>query len=110
MAVHSCKRGESSGSDSPEWRLYCVRGEKVEEAHLLEIGRGARALRSRGSLILINTSTGLVYLWHGAKSLKHTRQVALAAANCLKDHRPPEFGFKVSRHVHFVAVFFKYKY
>lgn len=97
MVVHRRKRGEPQ--DGTDWRLFCVRGEKAEEAHLLEIERGARALRSRGSLILINASTGTVYLWHGAKSLKHTRQVALVAATCLKDRRPPELGLKVSPQV-----------
>ena len=93
MAVHNGKRSESSSS---EWRFYIVRGENGKEAHLLEIGRGVRALRSRGSALLINTSTGIVYLWHGAKSLKHTRQAASVAATSLKQNRPPEFGFKVS--------------
>ena len=32
-------------------------------------------LRSRSSLVLANTFTGCVFLWHGAKALKHTRQV-----------------------------------
>lgn len=94
MTVHAGKRGESASS---EWRLYFVRGEKDEEAHLLEIARGVRALRSRGCLLLTNTTTGLIYLWHGAKSLKHNRQVASVAAAALKQHRPPEFGFKVRR-------------
>ncbi len=94
MAVHSGKRGEAD--DQTGWRLYFVRGEKEEEAHLLQVRRCVQALRSRGSLLLINQSTGTIFLWHGAKSLKHTRQVASSAAAALKLNRPPELNLRVS--------------
>lgn len=94
MAVHSGKRGETD--DQTVWRLYFVRGEKEEEAHLLQVYRCVQSLRSRGSLLLINQSTGTIFLWHGAKSLKHTRQVAAYAAAALKQHRPPELNLRVS--------------
>lgn len=93
MAVHSGKRGEAD--DQTGWRLYFVRGEKDEEAHLLQVRRCVQALRSRGSLLLINQSTGTIFLWHGAKSLKHTRQVASSAAAALKLNRPPELNLRV---------------
>ena len=95
MAVHSGKRGESNGNETG-WRLYFVRGEKEEEAHLLQVERCVQALRSRGCLLLINQSTGTIFLWHGAKSHKHTRQVAASAAAALKQHRPPELNVRVS--------------
>lgn len=94
MTIQSGKRGETD--ESERWRLYIVRGEVEEEAHLLQVRRCVAALRSRGSLVLVNLSTGTVFLWHGAKSLKHTRQVASAAAAALKEHRPPELNVRVS--------------
>lgn len=94
MAVHGGKRGEAD--DNSGWRLYFVRGEKDEEAHLLQVRRSVQALRSRASLLLVNQSTGTIFLWHGAKSLKHTRQVAACAAAALKQHRPPELNLRVS--------------
>ena len=96
MTVHGGKRDEANGSDG-KWRLCVVRGEKDEEANLLEVQRSMGSLRSRGSILLINTLNGVIYLWHGAKSLKHTRQVAATAANGIKQHRPPEMAFQVSQ-------------
>ena len=93
MAVHSGKRGEQGDN---QWRLFVVRGEKEQEAHLLQVNRSVEALRSRGCLLLVNRSTGIVYVWLGSKSLKHTRQVASAAASALKESTPPEMGFQVS--------------
>ena len=96
MTVHGGKRDEANGSDG-KWRLFVVRGEKDEEANLLEVQRSMGSLRSRGSILLINTLNGVIYLWHGAKSLKQTRQVAATAANGIKQHRPPEMAFQVSQ-------------
>lgn len=97
MAIHNGKRVECETDPTDQrWRLYIVRGEKEEEAHLLQVRRCVQALRSRGSLVLINQSTGTIFLWHGAKSLKHTRQVATFAASALKEHRPPELNVRVS--------------
>lgn len=104
MTVHSGKRGEMD--DQTGWRLYFVRGEKQEEAHLLQVRRCVQALRSRGSLLLINQSTGTIFLWHGSKSLKHTRQVAAYAAAGLKQHRPPELNLRVSLCRLFFRLFF----
>ncbi|KAI9563176.1 hypothetical protein GHT06_010634 [Daphnia sinensis] len=93
MAIHSGKRGERE-ADQSVWRLYFMRGEKEEEAHLVQVRRCVQALRSRGCLLLVNQSTGTVFVWHGAKSLKHTRQVANFAASALKQHRPPELNVR----------------
>jgi hypothetical protein len=105
MTIQSGKRGETD--ESERWRLYIVRGEVEEEAHLLQVRRCVAALRSRGSLVLVNLSTGTVFLWHGAKSLKHTRQVASAAAAALKEHRPPELNVRVSFLFLFFLLFFE---
>lgn len=104
MAIQSGKRGERE-ADQSVWRLYFVRGEKEEEAHLLQVRRCVQALRSRGCLLLVNQSTGTVFVWHGAKSLKHTRQVANSAASALKQHRPPELNVRVS-FIYFFIYFF----
>lgn len=95
MTIQNGKRGECE-TDQERWRLYIVRGEKEDEAHLLQVRRCVQSLRSRGCLVLVNQSSGTVYLWHGAKSLKHTRQVATYAASALKEHRPPELNVRVS--------------
>ena len=95
MVVHSGKRGEER-DDAEEWRLFVVRGEKENEANLLQVRRGVSALRSRGAVLLINTLTAIIHVWHGAKSLKHTRSVAMAAANALKQSNPVEIGFRVN--------------
>lgn len=104
MAIHNGKRVECETDQTDQrWRLYIVRGEKEEEAHLLQVRRCVQALRSRGSLVLINQSTGTIFLWHGAKSLKHTRQVATFAASALKEHRPPELNVRVSFYFLFLS-------
>ena len=91
MIVHCGKRGGGELNGASKWRLFVVRGELEGEAHLVQLAAvGPTALRSRGSLLLVNIATGIVYVWHGAKSLKHTRQVATAAATCLQQNRPPE--------------------
>jgi len=91
MAIHDEKWTADDGSP---WRLYYVRGETEAEANLLQVRRGVVALRSRGSLLLVNPTTAIVYIWYGAKSLKHCRCVAAAAAAALKLHKPPEMGFQ----------------
>lgn len=68
-----------------DWRLYCVRGEVEVEGHLLEVACHCSSLRSRVSMVLLSVSQALIYLWHGCKSQKHTRDVARTAANKIKE-------------------------
>lgn len=92
LVVHKGKRDESP--DTP-WRLFLVRGEMELEAHLVEIEVDSAQLRSRGSLVLINTQTGIVHLWHGAKSLRHSRKIAtVASEKLLSSETMTEMGWK----------------
>lgn len=68
-----------------DWRLYCVRGEKPIEGHLLEVVCYCSSLRSRTSLILLNIPKASMYLWHGCKAQTHTRDVGRTAANKIKE-------------------------
>ncbi|XP_021928560.1 uncharacterized protein LOC110834074 isoform X3 [Zootermopsis nevadensis] len=96
MVVHSGRR-EDGGGDSQEiegtWRLYISRGELLQEGILVEVPCSVRQLRSRASLVLLNTATGTIFVWHGAKSQPHSCKIALAAAKQLKTSRPAEVGF-----------------
>ncbi len=68
-----------------DWRLYCMRGEKPIEGHLLEVVCHCSSLRSRTSMILLNIPKASMYLWHGCKSQMHTRDVGRTAANKIKE-------------------------
>lgn len=68
---------EQRKGQSP-WKMFMVRGELENEGHLVQTDVDSSFLRSRGCVILINTETGTIYLWHGAKALKHTRKVRTA--------------------------------
>lgn len=68
-----------------DWRLYCVRGEKPIEGHLLEVVCHCSSLRSRTSLVLLNIPKASMYLWHGCKAQMHTRDVGRTAANKIKE-------------------------
>ncbi|KAM9337647.1 supervillin a isoform 5-T5 [Symphorus nematophorus] len=99
MVVHSGKREEEEENSQNDWRLYCVRGEVEVEGHLLEVACHCSSLRSRVSMVLLSISQALIYLWHGCKSQKHTREVARTAANKIKEHCPLETGLHSSSKV-----------
>uniref|UniRef100_A0A3B3DXN9 Supervillin a n=1 Tax=Oryzias melastigma TaxID=30732 RepID=A0A3B3DXN9_ORYME len=99
MVVHSGKREEEEENLQTDWRLYCVRGEVAVEGHLLEVVCHCSSLRSRVSMVLLNGRQALIYLWHGCKSQKHSREVARTAANKLKEDCPLEAGLHSSSRV-----------
>ncbi|XP_039517386.1 supervillin a isoform X7 [Pimephales promelas] len=99
MIVHAGKREEEEENTQNDWRLYCVRGEKPIEGHLLEVVCHCSSLRSRTSLILLNIPKASMYLWHGCKAQMHTRDVACAAANKIKEQCPLEAGLHSSSKV-----------
>ncbi|XP_069967787.1 platelet binding protein GspB isoform X5 [Bactrocera oleae] len=72
------------------WRLYQITGNMPEETLLSEVDCHARQLRSRASMLLIHGDTGVIYVWHGCKSAKHTRDLAEQAANHLKTEKPED--------------------
>ncbi|XP_051771006.1 supervillin a isoform X12 [Ctenopharyngodon idella] len=99
MIVHAGKREEEEENLQNDWRLYCVRGEKPIEGHLLEVVCHCSSLRSRTSLILLNIPKASMYLWHGCKAQTHTRDVGRTAANKIKEQCPLEAGLHSSSKV-----------
>ncbi|KAG8227448.1 hypothetical protein J437_LFUL011812 [Ladona fulva] len=103
MVVHRGRRGEEVQNDTSStlsrrksggWRLYLCRSAFDEtEALLEEVRCGMRHLRSRASFALVHAASGIVYLWHGAKSHQRTRKIALSAVENVKENMPPEFSF-----------------
>ena len=89
MMVHIGKREDEDTNTVGPWRLYCVRGDEAGEVGLLEIPVSITNLRSRSSLLLLNTRTGMTYVWHGVKSPKHARQLAVNAVKTLKEKSVP---------------------
>lgn len=79
LVIHQGKRG----SDKSRYRLFVTRGNLSNEAYLLQVPCSVRQLRSRGSLLLVDTEKGCLYIWHGARSMKHTKDIAIELANKL---------------------------
>ncbi|XP_076474911.1 supervillin isoform X5 [Bombus vancouverensis nearcticus] len=90
MIVHSGKKTNTKCDE--RWRLYICRGTLESEVSLIEIPCSTRQLRSRGSLILLDTKNNKIYIWHGSNSLPHIKQHAVNAAAKLKKNRPQETG------------------
>ncbi|XP_051968239.1 supervillin-like isoform X2 [Xyrauchen texanus] len=99
MIVHAGKREEEEENAQNDWHLYCVRGEKPIEGHLLEVVCHCSSLRSRTSMILLNIPKATMFLWHGCKSQMHTRDVGGTTANMIKKKCPLEAGLHSSSKV-----------
>lgn len=69
--------------DKSRYKLFITRGNLSNEAYLLQVPCSVRQLRSRGSLLLVDTEKGCLYIWYGARSLKHTKNIAIELANKL---------------------------
>nr|XP_019949803.1 PREDICTED: supervillin-like isoform X1 [Paralichthys olivaceus] len=94
LVIHKGKR-EEAFTDA-EWRLFCVRGELPEEGSLLEVECCCAGLRSRGSVVLLNSQQGGLYLWTGCKAQASTREVSKRALERLTQMCPPELGLNKS--------------
>ncbi|XP_029444464.1 supervillin isoform X3 [Rhinatrema bivittatum] len=99
MIVHSGRREEEEENTQSDWRLYCVRGEVCVEGSLLEAACHCSSLRSRTCMILLNVTKALIYLWHGCKTQRHTKEVGRTAANKIKEQCPLEAGLHSSSKV-----------
>ncbi|XP_045441981.1 supervillin isoform X3 [Pipistrellus kuhlii] len=99
MVVHSGRREEEEENAQSEWRLYCVRGEVPMEGNLLEVACHCSSLRSRTSMVVLNVTKALIYLWHGCKAQAHTKDVGRTAANKIKEQCPLEAGLHSSSKV-----------
>ncbi|XP_075927117.1 supervillin isoform X3 [Petromyzon marinus] len=91
MIVHRGRREELDNSQGMT-RLFCVRGELVEEALLLEVVCGPAALRSRASLLLLEPLRHVLTVWHGCCCPPSSRRVARHTAKRLRDVCPPEMN------------------
>lgn len=85
MISHRGKRENMSTNNQRAWRCYCVRGDHENEICLIEISMGADRLRSRASIILLNVASGELFVWHGCKALPHCKELAMKAAERLKE-------------------------
>ncbi|XP_060704952.1 supervillin isoform X7 [Hemiscyllium ocellatum] len=92
MIIHSGRRDNIRNPQAGLWRLFIVQGEVAVEGSLLEVARECRSLRSRGSLVLVNTQQALIYLWHGCKVQASVKEVGRTAANHIKERPPQELG------------------
>ncbi|KAL3854898.1 hypothetical protein ACJMK2_014134 [Sinanodonta woodiana] len=92
MIIHIGKREDETTNTTGAWRFYSVRNELENEICLLEVTTNMSSLRSRSSFLVLNVNTGLLYVWHGCKSPQHTRKLAVAASNKLKEKCPLEVG------------------
>ncbi|GFN99886.1 supervillin [Plakobranchus ocellatus] len=92
MVVHIGKREDPDTNSQGAWRMYCVRGDYENEICLQEIPVSIEHLRSRSSLLLLNVKTGLVYIWHGAKSPTHVRECCRKVVQKLKENTPLELS------------------
>ncbi|KAK7501504.1 hypothetical protein BaRGS_00007308, partial [Batillaria attramentaria] len=99
MVVHIGKREEPSTNTPGPWRMYCLRGDEAGELCLLEIPVSITHLRSHSSLILLNTRTGMAYVWHGVKSPQHVRELAVGAVKNLKEKCPLELDMHKDAHI-----------
>ncbi|KAG7295776.1 hypothetical protein JYU34_020830 [Plutella xylostella] len=79
LTIHQGKKN----ADKSRYKLFVTRGNVSNEAYLLQVPCSVRQLRSRGSLLLVDTEKGCLYIWHGARSLKHTKNIAIELANKL---------------------------
>ncbi|BET02924.1 supervillin [Nesidiocoris tenuis] len=64
-------------------RLFLITGEIEGEQRLEEVEPTPNSLRSRASLMLVDTVNSRCYLWHGAKSQAENRQIATRAVSYL---------------------------
>ncbi|XP_055520995.1 supervillin a [Leucoraja erinacea] len=99
MIVHAGKREEEEESLQSDWRLYCVRGELPLEGVLIEVACHCSSLRSRISMILLNVTKAVIYLWHGCKAQPHTREVGRTEASKIKELCPLETGLHSSSNI-----------
>ncbi|XP_059054071.1 uncharacterized protein LOC131848282 isoform X2 [Achroia grisella] len=79
LTIHQGKKD----TDKSRYKLFVTRGNLSNEAYLLQVPCSVRQLRSRGSLLLVDTEKGCLYIWHGTRSLKHTKNIAIELANKL---------------------------
>ncbi|XP_060717028.1 supervillin isoform X2 [Tachysurus vachellii] len=91
LVIHRGSR-EDSGKNTGGWRMFCIRGEVVVEASLLEVECCSSSLRSRGCLLVLGVQQGQLYLWRGCKAQSTTYDVAKRTVERLTHTCAPELG------------------
>ncbi|GJQ68083.1 hypothetical protein Trydic_g16779 [Trypoxylus dichotomus] len=86
--------GKNDSEEKRKYRLYMLRGEIEEETSLVEVFCSMRSLRSRTSFILVDTEDSIVSVWHGCKSLDHTRNLTKNLADLLIQEKSSHFGLQ----------------
>lgn len=86
MFVHRGNKDDVQKSRD-NWRLFVILGNVDAETVLIEVKCDMKQLRSRTSFLFVNGQSGQVIVWHGCKSLKHTREVARSAAEAVKSKK-----------------------
>lgn len=95
LVIHRGRREEAGQSDeSCGKKMFVVRGEMPNEAHLIEEELHQSLLRSRGCVVLVDLKSGIVYLWIGSKALPHSKQVGKTAATLLSKQSAEEMGWR----------------
>lgn len=84
MFVHRDSAEKVRKDRREQWRMFVLLGNLDCETVLLEVSCDMKQLRSRASFLLVNGDTNHVIVWNGCKSLKHTQDVAVAAAEALQ--------------------------
>lgn len=72
------------------WRLFACVGNSDCETVLIEVACAMKQLRSRASFLLVNGGSGRVIVWHGCKSMQHTKEVAWQAAEAIRSKKYAE--------------------
>jgi supervillin len=72
--------------------MFYVKGVLPNEACLVEVQCKVQSLRSRTSFTFVNSSKSVIYVWHGSKSLKETRDVIKKATENLINNKSNEIG------------------
>ncbi|XP_062301904.1 supervillin isoform X3 [Osmerus eperlanus] len=91
LVIHRGRQGDAT-ANTAAWRLFCVRGELPQEACLLEVDCCCAGLRSRGSVVLLDSQQGALFLWHGCKAHSGSREVGKRAVERLTQMCPAELG------------------
>ncbi|XP_057338626.1 supervillin isoform X6 [Microplitis mediator] len=90
MVIHSGKKSDKRNHN--KLRIYVSRGAEKSETCLIEVPCSPRQLKSRGSLVFLDSKSEKISVWYGRHSLSHIRENALHAAGKLKDNCPSEAG------------------
>nr|XP_033325478.1 supervillin-like isoform X1 [Megalopta genalis]XP_033325479.1 supervillin-like isoform X1 [Megalopta genalis] len=101
MIVHSGKKNDKKDE---RWRLYICRGTLESEVSLIEIPCSTRQLRSRGSLLLLDSKNDKIYVWHGSNALLHIKKNAISVAKKIQENRPQETHFSSEGDIEIIEI------